>query len=352
MIDETTNIETSPSFDINTLEGTTIKEQSYDSNIITNIDSTPIIDTTSDLQTTTENLGFSEYQATTNNIIDTTSALQTTTTTPEYNFNSTELQTNIASNLETTAMPETFDSTNIKTTTSDNIDIYTFANSAITDNININTLINATTTDNIAITNIQSNEPIITDIQNQNIDINTLTNDNKNSNIESINTSFNTQDITSNFNFNEYQATAKTKTESMPNTDTFTSDENTTFAEYQATESIIPQPTIKSAVFSNKIEYPLTKVSSFSKINLQNDKLEMATVTPLKKIISIGYDTKAYAKVTPVRKGGLAYSSSTYRADENKEEKNKEIKFGKLSNTMMIPSEFKTSTFNPKYAKF
>ncbi len=71
--------------------------------------------------------------------------------------------------------------------------------------------------------------------------------------------------------------------------------------------------------------------------------MEFCIVTPLQGKIAKGKEIKNIAKVTPVP----SYGINTYRPFEGKSE----LKFGKISNNMNVPNEYKSSTFNPKIAE-
>ena len=287
-IDSNPAIEETPSFDINALT-TNTNEQTYNSSEI-QINEISNVDTISDLRATpTFNIDNIESINTgyeTNNIIDSTSALQTTS---EFDINAFNSSNNVETNIESNTFDATTFQTNVETTPMTfeaNNNIETFDINSLTNNNNINTIDIPTTT--------------VNEVQN----------------------------YTPEININEYEKNDSINIKTIQD-------------KYKLKET-------KSIIISKKLS---------SEINIphfpeeKKEKMVFSIVTPLKGNIAKGNASKNIAKVTLVPNYGI----STYRPFERKKfikDKNDEINIEKINKSMMAPKEYKISTFNPKTQKY
>ena len=287
-IDSNPAIEETPSFDINALT-TNTNEQTYNSSEI-QINEISNVDTISDLRATpTFNIDNIESINTgyeTNNIIDSTSALQTTS---EFDINAFNSSNNVETNIESNTFDATTFQTNVETTPMTfeaNNNIETFDINSLTNNNNINT-----------------------------IDIPTST-------VNKV------QNYTPEININEYEKNDSINIKTIQDK-----------YKLKETKSIIISKTLSSEI--NIPHFPEEK----------KEKMVFSIVTPLKGNIAKGNASKNIAKVTLVPNYGI----STYRPFERKKfikDKNDEINIEKINKSMMAPKEYKISTFNPKTQKY
>ena len=287
-IDSNLAIEETPSFDINALT-TNTNEQTYNSSEI-QINEISNVDTISDLRATpTFNIDNIESINTgyeTNNIIDSTSALQTTS---EFDINAFNSSNNVETNIESNTFDATTFQTNVETTPMTfeaNNNIETFDINSLTNNNNINTIDIPTST--------------VNEVQN----------------------------YTPEININEYEKNDSINIKTIQD-------------KYKLKET-------KSIIISKKLS---------SEINIphfpeeKKEKMVFSIVTPLKGNIAKGNASKNIAKVTLVPNYGI----STYRPFERKKfikDKNDEINIEKINKSMLAPKEYKISTFNPKTQKY
>ncbi len=287
-IDSNPAIEETPSFDINALT-TNTNEQTYNSSEI-QINEISNVDTISDLRATpTFNIDNIESINTgyeTNNIIDSTSALQTTS---EFNINAFNSSNNVETNIESNTFDATTFQTNVETTPMTfeaNNNIETFDINSLTNNNNINTIDIPTST--------------VNEVQN----------------------------YTPEININEYEKNDSINIKTIQDK-----------YKLKETKSIIISKTLSSEI--NIPHFPEEK----------KEKMVFSIVTPLKGNIAKGNASKNIAKVTLVPNYGI----STYRPFERKKfgkDKNDEINIEKINKSMMAPKEYKISTFNPKTQKY
>ena len=302
-IDSTPAIEETPSFDINALN-TNTNEQTYNSSEI-KINEVSTVDTIPDLRATpTFNLDNIESINTgyeTNNIIDSTSALQITTSAPEFDINAFIPSNNVETNIEN----NTFDVTNFQTsveTTPISFEATTSSNIETIDINSLNTNNNKATEEAFNITDI----PIST--------INEV------------------QNYTPEININEYLTTKEINKDSI-NIKTIQDK-----YKLKETKSIFVPKTLSEI---NIPHFPEEK---------KDEKIVFSIVTPLKGNIAKGNAEKNVAKVTLVPNYGI----STYRPFERiKFGKNKnEVNIRKINKSLIAPTEYKISTFNPKNQKY
>ena len=302
-IDSTPAIEETPSFDINALN-TNTNEQTYNSSEI-KINEASAVDTIPDLRATpTFNLDNIESINTgyeTNNIIDSTSALQITTSAPEFDINAFIPSNNVETNIEN----NTFDVTNFQTsveTTPISFEATTSSNIETIDINSLNTNNNKATEEAFNITDI----PIST--------INEV------------------QNYTPEININEYLTTKEINKDSI-NIKTIQDK-----YKLKETKSIFVPKTLSEI---NIPHFPEEK---------KDEKIVFSIVTPLKGNIAKGNAEKNVAKVTLVPN----YEISTYRPFERiKFGKNKnEVNIRKINKSLIAPTEYKISTFNPKNQKY
>ena len=287
-IDSNPAIEETPSFDINALT-TNTNEQTYNSSEI-QINEISNVDTISDLRATpTFNIDNIESINTgyeTNNIIDSTSALQTTS---EFDINAFNSSNNVETNIESNTFDATTFQTNVETTPMTfeaNNNIETFDINSLTNNNNINTIDIPTST--------------VNEVQN----------------------------YTPEININEYEKNDSINIKTIQDK-----------YKLKETKSIIISKTLSSEI--NIPHFPEEK----------KEKMVFSIVTPLKGNIAKGNASKNIAKVTLVPNYGI----STYRPFERKKfikDKNDEINIEKINKSMMAPKEYKISTFNPKTQKY
>ena len=287
-IDSNPAIEETPSFDINALT-TNTNEQTYNSSEI-QINEISNVDTISDLRATpTFNIDNIESINTgyeTNNIIDSTSALQTTS---EFDINAFNSSNNVETNIENNTFDATTFQTNVETTPMTfeaNNNIETFDINSLTNNNNINTIDIPTST--------------VNEVQN----------------------------YTPEININEYEKNDSINIKTIQDK-----------YKLKETKSIIISKTLSSEI--NIPHFPEEK----------KEKMVFSIVTPLKGNIAKGNASKNIAKVTLVPNYGI----STYRPFERKKfgkDKNDEINIEKINKSMMAPKEYKISTFNPKTQKY
>ena len=234
-----------------------------------------------------------EYQTT--NIIDSTSALATTASIPEFDINAFTDTANVTVEATTNIESNTFDASAFQTTTETSP--VTFESTNIEPSFDVN----AITTDNI----VTSTEGITT------TDFQTTT-------LPEI------QNPIPELNYNEYQTTSTTTTN-----------------QYESASAEINNIDYNI----NQITVPTATVVTETKTKKDIDKMEFSVVTPLQGNIAKGKN-RNLAKVTLMKN----YNTSTYRPFERSD--NIGINFGKDNKTMILPSGYKSSTFNPKSVKF
>jgi hypothetical protein len=321
--DTTSTVETTPSFDINALT-TNTNEETYNYSEFgnVNIDNNSIVDTITDLRATPAfNLGNIESrntEYTTNNIIDSTSALQTNTfSTPEFDINAFGSMNNIetTTNVET----NTFDASAFQTGAEPSAMSFGITGSNI-ESFDINSLTNnnnIATTETYNTTDFQTSSSTSTEMQNFNPEINI------NEYIPPESTNINKIE-TSNISNISNQETVQTK------------------FKLKETKSIFIPKTLSSEI----------NIPHFAKEEKSEEKKEeivFSVVTPLKGNIAKGTVEKNVAKVTLVPN----YEISTYRPFERKKvgKENSGINIGKINKSMVVPTEYKINTFNPKHNK-
>ena len=314
-----TQYDSATSFDINSNALTTnTNEETYNSSEFGNVnkDTIPAFDTISDLRATPAfNLGNFESTNTefeTNNIIDSTSALQTNTfSTPEFDINA----------LTSTNNAET--ATNVETNT---FDASAFQSGAEA----------ATMSFGITGSNIET------------YDINSLTNNNITSTEAYNTTDFQTsnktevQNFTQEINTNEYIPPESSSLNQIETSNISNQETVQTKFNLKETKSIFIPKTLSSEI----------NVPHFTKEEKSEEKKEeivFSIVTPLKGNIAKGTVEKNVAKVTLVPNYGIL----TYRPFERKKfgKDNSEINIGKINKSLVAPTEYKISTFNPKHNK-
>ena len=314
-----TQFDSATSLDINSNALTTnINEETYNSSEFgnVNIDNTPDFDTISDLRATPAfNLGNFESTNTefeTNNIIDSTSALQTNTfSTPEFDINA-------------------FTSTN-NVETATNVETNTFDASAFQSGAEAATMSFGITGSNI-----------------ETYDINSLTNNNITSTEAYNTTDFQTsnktevQNFTQEINTNEYIPPESSSLNQIETSNISNQETVQTKFNLKETKSIFIPKTLSSEI----------NVPHFTKEEKSEEKKEeivFSVVTPLKGNIAKGTVEKNVAKVTLVPNYGIL----TYRPFERKKfgKDNSEINIGKINKSLVAPTEYKISTFNPKHNK-
>ena len=296
--DDTTAIEATPTFNITDLPATTTEQtyntsefQTVDTNIETNITNLePQAESYDMVNIVSTN---EDYQTT--NIIDSTSALATTAAAPEFDIN---------------AFTDTAD-VNFETTS--NIESNTFDASAF-----------QTTTETTPVTFESTNiEP--------SFDINAITTDNAVTSTEGLtSTDYQTTTLPEiqapipELNYNEYQTTSTTTTNQYKSTSTEINN-----IDYNIAQITVPTSTIVTETKTKK----------------DIDKMEFSVVTPLQGNIAKGKN-RNLAKVTLMQN----YNTSTYRPFERSD--NIGVNYGQDNKAMIMPSEYKSSTFNPKPVKF
>ena len=357
----TTNIETTQTFDANTFQ-TTESTPSFD---INNIPETTNIDTNT--YQTSEPINIDATTTTTDNI-----DLNTLTTT---NIETT--QTFDANTLQTTETTPSFDINNIPETTNIDTNTYQIPEATPIENYEVN---------NIDINNFQTSEPLIDTPKESTIE-STPSFDINNLNINTTEQTYNTDqfqvnttpiETTSDYNITNLEPKnidipTEIPSEITPVIDTTSALQTTTSPEFDINaflstteetkqigeENIRATPTFN--INTNEIKYDEYQTKEISQVIstprrqevrspnpltpniIRKKEMEFCIVTPLQGKIAKGKEIKNIAKVTPVP----SYGINTYRPFEGKSE----LKFGKISNNMNVPNEYKSSTFNPKIAE-